>query len=59
MLEELGEKEYKVLVHSLRRGFTDGSAVKNPPAYAGDAGSILGLRRLQEQEMATRSSILA
>ena len=46
MLEESGENEYKVLVHSLHRGFPDGSAVKNPPANAGDAGSILGLGRL-------------
>ena len=32
---------------------------KNPPASAGDAGSILGLRRSLEMEMATHSSILA
>ena len=46
MLEESGENEYTVLVHSLRRGFPDGSVVKNPPANAGDAGLILGLGRL-------------
>ena len=33
--------------------------VKNPPAHAGDAGSIPGQEDLQEEEMATRSSILA
>ena len=34
--------------------------VKNPPANAGDVGSIPGLGRLPlEREMATHSSILA
>ena len=33
-------------------GFTGGSVVKNPPAYAGDLGSM-------EEEMAPHSSILA
>ena len=39
-----------------------GAVVKNPPAAAGDAGdqgSIPGLGRSPEQEMATYSSILA
>ena len=39
-----------------------GSLVKNPPASAGhtgDAGSISGLGRSPEKEMATHSSILA
>ena len=31
--------------------------VKNPPANAGDAGSIPGSGRSLEKEMATRSSI--
>ena len=29
----------------MKGGFPDGSAVKNPPADAGDAGSIPGLER--------------
>ena len=40
----------------------DDSAVKNPPANAGDtgdAGSIPGSRRPLEKEMVTHSSILA
>ena len=40
-------------------GFTDGSAIKNPPANAGDAGSIPGLGSSYEKEMATNSIILA
>ena len=39
--------------------FLGGSVLKNPPANAGDAGSILGLERFPEEEMATLSSILA
>ena len=33
--------------------------VKNPPASTGDTGLILGLEDSLEEEMATRSSILA
>ena len=33
--------------------------VKKPPDNAGDAGSIPGLKRSLEEEMATHSSILA
>ena len=40
-------------------GFLGGSAVKNPPTSAGDVGSILGLERSLEKEMATPSRILA
>ena len=40
-------------------GFPGGSVVKNPPANAGDAGSIPGLGRSLEKEMATQSSLLA
>ena len=36
-----------------------GSAVKNPPANAGDAGLIPGWEDPQEKEMATHSSIFA
>ena len=39
-------------------GFPGGSAVKNPPANAGDASSIPGSGIL-EKEMATHSGILA
>ena len=41
------------------RGFPGASAVKNPPANAADVGSIPGLGRSSENEMATHSSILA
>ena len=40
-------------------GFPGGSAVKNPPAHAGDVSSIPGSEDPQEKEMATHSSILA
>ena len=33
--------------------------VKNPPANAGDSGSIPGWKELLEEEMAVHSSILA
>ena len=36
-----------------------GSMVKNPPANAGDVGSIPGSGRSPAEEMATHSSILA
>ena len=36
-----------------------GSAVKHPPANAGDVGSIPGWEPPREKEMATHSSILA
>ena len=40
-------------------GFPAGSVVKNLPANAGDAGSVPGLGRSPEEEMATHSCILA
>ena len=43
-----------------KRGFSGGSAVKDPPANAGDVGSIPGSGRSPTGgEMATHSSILA
>ena len=39
--------------------FPVGSVVKNPPANAGDIGSIPGSGRASEKEMATQSGILA
>ena len=39
-------------------GLPRGSGVKNPPASAGDTGSIPGLEGPLEKEMATHSSIL-
>ena len=39
--------------------FSGGSVVKNPPAKAGDAGSIPGLGRSPGKEMETHSNILA
>ena len=35
----------KFYLSSQKRGFPGGSAVKNPPANAGDVGSIPGLGR--------------
>ena len=40
------------------QGFPGGSAVKNPPANAGDTGSIPGSGRSLEKEMATHLIIL-
>ena len=40
-------------------GFSGGSVVKNPPAKAGDKGSILHREDPLEKKMATHSSILA
>ena len=39
-------------------GFPGGSVVKNPPANAGDTGSILESRDPLEKEMAIHSSTL-
>ena len=39
--------------------FPGDSVVKNPPANTEDMGSIPGLRRSLEREMATLSSILS
>ena len=47
--------------YSFYRGFPGSSVVKNPPANAGgtrDMGSISGLGRSLEEELATHSSIL-
>ena len=43
----------------LSKGFLIGSMVKNLPANAGDVGSISGVGRCLEKEMATQFSILA
>ena len=44
---------------SLKLGFLGGSAVKNPPANAGDMSSIPGWGRSPgEKKIATHSSIL-
>ena len=48
---------FEYLIHD--KGFPGGSVVKNPPANAGDSGSIpLGQEDPLEKEMATHSSIL-
>jgi len=41
------------------RGFPGGSVVKNPPANAGDVGSIPGLGRSPEEGNGNPPSILA
>ena len=46
-------------INTICMGFPGGSAVKNPPDDAGDAGLIPGSGRSLEEEMATQSSILA
>ena len=43
----------------LCKGFPGGSGIKNPPANAGDTGSVPGLGRSLEEETATHSRILA
>ena len=48
-----------MLPNMLDMGFSGGSVVKNPTANARDAGSIPGMRRPLEKEMATHSRILA
>ena len=40
-------------------GYSGGSVVINPPASAGDTGSILGQEDPLEEEMLAHSSILA
>ena len=39
-------------------GFPGSSVVKNPPARAGDEGSVLRLGRSLEKKMATHSTLL-
>ena len=41
---QLAQSQY-LMANGMKRGFPDGSAVKNPPADVGDAGSIPGLER--------------
>ena len=48
------------IIVSAHLGFPGGSAVKNPPASAGDSGdvgSIPGLGRSREKEVATHSCL--
>ena len=42
----------------IRLGFSGGSVAKNPPANAGDVGSIPGQEDPLEKEIAIHSSIL-
>ena len=55
----VGLKSRGLLSQALDRGFPSHSMVKNPPANAGDVGSIPEWGRPPEKEMATHSSILA
>ena len=53
---------HEILDVKYTRDFPVGSVVKNPPANTGDiedVGSILGVGRSLEEEMATHSSITA
>ena len=50
---------YVVSSCCMHLGFPGGSAVKNPPANAGDVGLIPGLGKPLEKEMATHASVLA
>ena len=45
-------------VHVALRDFPGGSAVKNPPANAGETGPIPGYQNPLQGEMATHSSVL-
>lgn len=38
-----------VALFLLKQGFQGGSAVKNPPVYAGDAGSIATLEKISRR----------
>ena len=60
-METLGKSRIGTLYLYLKFswGLPSGSMVKKPPANAGDAGSVPGLGRCLEKEMATHSSILA
>ena len=65
-LVHLAQHPYKVvevffliIFCGVRWGFPGDSAVKNLPASARDTGSIPGLGKSPEEEMATHSSILA
>ena len=55
LLFQLGNLYYFIFISD----FPAVSVVKNPPANAGGVGSISGLGRSLEKEMATHSSILA
>ena len=46
-------------IKSESRGFPSGAVVRNPPASAGDVGSIPRLGRFLEKEIATHSSVPA
>ena len=49
---------YVQLIHFAVQGFPGGSAIKNPPANAGDVGLIPGWKDPLEEEMATQYSCL-
>ena len=56
---QLNLKDHHKCSTKIREGFPGGSLQKYPPVNVGDTGSILGLERFPEEEMATLSSILA
>ena len=57
--EEGGAQKSYVITQSHTTSFLCGAVVKNLPANAGDAGSVPGLGRYLEKEMAAHSSIPA
>ena len=59
LMEIQARHQWTVWSKSYKQGFPGGSVVKKPPANAGDTGSIPGLGRSLEEEMATHSCILA
>ena len=56
IMKQRGRNGNYMKVHK-RMGTPDGSAVKNPPANAGDVSSIPGSGRSLEKKMATHSCL--
>ena len=52
-LDEYGILCWRLSFKTLKLGFSGGPVVKNPPAKAGDTGSIPGLEDPLEKGMAT------
>ena len=59
LVENAENKQTDLTSPQTNGGFPGGSAVKSPPASAGDLGLIIGLGKSSEEGMTTHSSILA